>query len=259
MRPYGSTLELLARRLRSLRPSEQTAAATILRAPEKVALLPLKGLAAECGVSEATVLRLCRALGFNGWQDFKISLIPELLQSGGGLRPRVSDVEGIGASLAHNIQASLGALEEDRLREAARLIMNAGRISVVGLGGSGAVGYILAESLTSLGHLSAAYTDASFLQVLPEALGPEDLIVGISHSGETREVAVVLRRARGLGAGTIALTNYEGSEVDRAAEVTLFTSVPESILGSYSCEPRIVELAVVEALLAELGTGGDGA
>ena len=118
------------------------------------------------------------------------------------------------------------------------------------------MGYILAEALTGLGYHCAVYADASFLQILPEALGPTDLAIGISHSGETREIAVVLRRAREQGASTIALTNYPGSEVDCAAEVSLHTAVGESILGSYSCRPRIAELLVIEALLAELSKEG---
>jgi DNA-binding MurR/RpiR family transcriptional regulator len=78
-------------------------------------------------------------------------------------------------------------------------------------------------------------------------------VIGISHSGETTEIALLLERAAEAGASTAAITNYEQSPVDRAARVTLFTSVSENLLGSYSCEPRIVELAIVEAIVNLLG------
>jgi RpiR family transcriptional regulator, carbohydrate utilization regulator len=257
-----STLERLERTKKTLRKSEQTAAGYILRFPDRVALLPLRKLAQECGVSEATILRLCRALGFNGYQDFKISLIPQLLSRGGSLRPEVASVDGTGmwrdtlfGSLSRSIESTLRNCDMRHIKAAARLIQSASRITVAGLGGSAGVAYILADSLTGLGHLSVCSQDPSYLQVLPGALAKGDLVIGISHSGETPDIALLLKRSSEAGASTIALTNYERSPVSLAAGLTLFTSASENLMGSYSCEPRIVELAVIEALVTILGSG----
>jgi RpiR family transcriptional regulator, carbohydrate utilization regulator len=256
-----NTLERLARKKKTLRKSEQTAAEYILRYPERIALLPLRKLAEECRVSEATILRLCQALGFSGYQDFKISLIPQLLGKGSSLRQDVAEVdtkgqwlESLGGGLVQSIGGSLKNLDKAVLRDVARLVESASRIVIAGLGGSAGVAYVLADSLSGLGFLSLASHDPSYLQVIPGALRRSDLVIGISHSGETAEIALVLERAGEAGAATVAITNYEQSPVDRAARHTLFTSVSESLMGSYSCEPRIVQLAIVEALLNLLGS-----
>lgn len=256
-----STLERLSRSKKTLRHSEQTAAQYILRFPDRVALLPLRKLARECGVSEATILRLCQALGFSGYQDFKLSLIPQLLDRGRSLREDVGSIDGkgqwlhaLGVGLCQSVQASLKGLDGKGLQKAAHLVKAAPRILVAGLGGSAGVAYILADSLTGLGFLSVSCHDPSYLQVLPGALREGDLVIGISHSGETPEIALLLERASQARVSTVAVTNYEQSPVDRAAGLTLFTSVSEGMLGSYSCEPRIAQLAIVEALVNLLGT-----
>jgi RpiR family carbohydrate utilization transcriptional regulator len=256
----ASTLERLSRRKKTLRKSEQTAADYILRFPDRIAVLPLRKLAAECKVSEATILRLCQAMGFSGYQDFKISLIPQLLSRGRSLRQDVDTIDGkgewleaLGSGLIQSIDGSMKNLDRAALRDVARLIETSARIVVAGLGGSAGVAYVLADSLTGLGYLSSCCVDLSYMQVLPGALKKKDLVIGISHSGETTEIALLLERAAEAGASTAAITNYEQSPVDRAARVTLFTSVSENLLGSYSCEPRIVELAIVEAIVNLLG------
>src|SRR4030042_44226 len=70
-------------RLRGLYPSLKTAlqkvADVILRQPEMAIYASVNEVAAACGVSEATVMRFCRILGFRGFQDFKIALARELV------------------------------------------------------------------------------------------------------------------------------------------------------------------------------------
>jgi DNA-binding MurR/RpiR family transcriptional regulator len=48
--------------------------------PDKTILLSLQALSGKCSVSDASVLRFCRSLGFSGYQDFKAALVPELLE-----------------------------------------------------------------------------------------------------------------------------------------------------------------------------------
>jgi RpiR family transcriptional regulator, carbohydrate utilization regulator len=50
-----------------------------LARPELAIYASVNEVAAAAGVSEATVMRLCRLLGFRGFQDFKIALARELV------------------------------------------------------------------------------------------------------------------------------------------------------------------------------------
>src|SRR3989339_602570 len=82
-------------RLRGLYPSLKTAlrkvADVILREPEMAIYASVNEVAAVATVSEATVMRFCRILGFKGFQDFKIALARQILVIGvGGSGPAVT-------------------------------------------------------------------------------------------------------------------------------------------------------------------------
>ena len=61
-----------------LRKSEKRAADYILRHMEQAAELSIDRLAEAAEVSQPTVLRMLRSLGFSGYKDFKYQLVSEL-------------------------------------------------------------------------------------------------------------------------------------------------------------------------------------
>ena len=58
----------------NLRKSEQKVADYVLEHPNDVIHMRIVDLAAEANVSEPTVVRFCRALNYDGFQDFKLTL-----------------------------------------------------------------------------------------------------------------------------------------------------------------------------------------
>ncbi len=71
----------MRRRMEHFRRSEQKVARFVLRNPDEVIHMRIVDLATEAKVSEPTVVRFCRALGCNGFQDFKLQLA-QMLASG---------------------------------------------------------------------------------------------------------------------------------------------------------------------------------
>src|SRR5699024_259881 len=64
-----------------MRVSEQKAANYVLDHFEKIPDMSLKELSDQCGVSQPTVLRMVRAIGFLGFKDFRYALIMELAKN----------------------------------------------------------------------------------------------------------------------------------------------------------------------------------
>jgi hypothetical protein len=58
----------------SLSPSEKKVALAVLEQPELAIAANITTLAKKAGVSEPTVVRFCRAIGFDGWHAFKLKL-----------------------------------------------------------------------------------------------------------------------------------------------------------------------------------------
>src|ERR687885_2337227 len=85
-------------------------------------------------------------------------------------------------------------------------------------------------------------------------VGPGDLVVGISQSGETADTLAAMRLARARGATVLAVTNVMGSQATRDADGTLFTRAGLEI-GVAATKTFVCQVAVMYLLalrLAEL-------
>lgn len=121
---------------------------------------------------------------------------------------------------------------ESRLDEsfagAVRLIAGStGRVIVTGLGKSGLIGRKIAATLTSTG------TPATFLHPVESVhgdlgiVGPADVAIMISKSGESDELFALVEHLKRLGVKTIALTGNSRSTLARLSDVTLDARVRE--------------------------------
>jgi arabinose-5-phosphate isomerase len=120
-----------------------------------------------------------------------------------------------------------------------------GRVILTGMGKSGIICHKIAATLTSTG------TPALFLHPAEAAHGdlgviqPDDVIVALSHSGETDEVLRLLETIRRLGARLIVITGAPGSMLAQAADVALDCSVAEE-----ACPLNLIPTASTTAALA---------
>lgn len=124
--------------------------------------------------------------------------------------------------------ASLRQRLDDRFVRAVELMHGCrGRVIVTGMGKSGLIGRKIAATLASTG------TPAYFLHPAEGVHGDigmvakDDLVLGLSNSGETDEVLAVLPAIKRLGIPLILLTGSPGSTLARQADVVLDVGVTE--------------------------------
>ena len=102
-----------------------------------------------------------------------------------------------------------------------------GRVIVAGVGKSGLIGRKIAATLTSTG------TPATFLHPVESVhgdlglVGPSDVAILISKSGETEELFPLLEQLKRLGVRIIAIAGARDSTLARHADVVLDTRVRE--------------------------------
>ena len=85
-------------------------------------------------------------------------------------------------------------------------------------------------------------------------VGPDDLVIGISQSGETADTLAAMRLARDRGAHVIAITNILGSQITRDADGVLYTRAGLEI-GVAATKTFVAQVAAIYLLglkLAEL-------
>jgi len=109
-----------------------------------------------------------------------------------------------------------GALSDEQLR-------TAGRIVVVACGTSYHAGLIGRYVIEELARVPVDVEIASEYRYRNPIVGPGDLVIGITQSGETADTLAAMRLARERGATVLAITNIMGSQATRDADGVLYT------------------------------------
>ena len=103
------------------------------------------------------------------------------------------------------------------------LAQRLGRIVIVACGTSYHAGMVGRYALEQWARIPVEIDVASEFRYRNPVIGPGDLVIGITQSGETADTLAAMRLARERGAHVIAVTNVMGSQATRDADSVLFT------------------------------------
>jgi glucosamine--fructose-6-phosphate aminotransferase (isomerizing) len=140
-----------------------------------------------------------------------------------------------------------GALDEAILADVKRIV-------IVACGTSYHAGLIGRYAIEEWARIPVEMDIASEYRYRNPVVGPGDLVIGISQSGETADTLAAMRLARERGAAVLAITNVMGSQVTREADGVLFTRAGLEI-GVAATKTFVCQVAVIYLLglrLAEL-------
>jgi RpiR family carbohydrate utilization transcriptional regulator len=249
-------------RLRGLYPSLKTAlrkvADVILRQPEMAIYASVNEVAAVSAVSEATVMRFCRILGFKGFQDFKIALAREMVipsprfheDVGGEGEDEVAIVRQVFQTNGVALQDTLEILDIEAMKDAAQLLLTAGQIMVAGVGGSGPAVAYGGNRFLLLGLKAYLCTDFYLMLMAASMLSRGDVVLAISNLGTTREIVETVGIARERGARVICITNNSLSPLARICNPVLVTASREVTLPEDAVASLMCQIAILDALCA---------
>src|SRR5579864_5842256 len=146
------------------RPSERAIAEFILGHREEVIRMSISELARDANVGESTVIRFCRAAGFDGYQELKLRLAQDLAQPANYVHEAISfsdTVEELSQKIFQSNRVALEntgrSLDPKLVEVAAAAAVHAGRIVLYGIAGSFHSAATAKLSLTRLGLAAEAY------------------------------------------------------------------------------------------------------
>jgi len=171
-------------------------------------------------------------------------MLKEIHEQADGLAETIFDrgARGIGVDLG-----DLGAIDDVVLATARRVV-------IVACGTSYHAGLIGRYAIEEWARVPVEMDIASEYRYRNPVVGPGDLVVGISQSGETADTLAAMRLARERGATVLAVTNVMGSQATRDADGTLFTRAGLEI-GVAATKTFVCQVAVMYLLalrMAEL-------
>jgi arabinose-5-phosphate isomerase len=150
------------------------------------------------------------------------------------LRTEADAITGLVDRIGEDFERALDLLVECR-----------GRVIVTGMGKSGIICRKIAATLSSTGTSAWFLHPAEAIHGDLGAIREDDVVLALSHSGETGELIRLLESIRRIGAKLIAITGYSSSTLAKAADVTLDCGVTEE-----ACPMNLVPTASTTAALA---------
>lgn len=245
--------------LDKLTKSELSVAEFIMENQEKIIYLCITELADMTDTSEATIIRMCKKLGYKGFQELKIEVARELVDPIAKINENLSYddssediISKTFSGTINTLTASKRVLDADEFAKAGDAILNACRILIFGLGNSAAVAWDVQHKLLRVGLFATAYTDNHLQMIATSTITANDVVIGISHSGSSKDIVEAMALAKELGATTICITNYGHSPITKTniSDIKLFTISDETKFRIVAVSSRIAQLAIVDALFA---------
>lgn len=253
--------------LGDLSPQVRQAAVYLLDNPGEIAVTSMRGIADAAGVKPNTLVRLARAIGFDGYEELRSPFrqyaaegtlsfpdrarFLQTISQGGSHNSLLADMAG--AAFA-NVESLFATVDADELKVAADLIDRARRANVLGVG----TARTLAENFAYVA--SMAVDNVAAIPVIGLAIddvarmSPSDVLVAMTFSPYRAEIVEAVRLAVDRSVPVIAVTDSHASPLIPLA--THAFVVPNDSPLPFSS--NVAATALLETLLAFIvGESGD--
>ncbi len=239
----------------SLTNAEKKVADYVLTNPQEVIYLSITELSERCNTGETTIVRFCRRIELSGFQEFKLNLAKDVIKPETSIHENVSfddtidmQVQKITNENAQAIANTTKLLSLEEIEKAVDAIVNARKIDFYGVGASGYTALDAKYKFMRLGLNVDANLDAHIQAISAANLKEDDVAVGISFSGSTKDTVATCQLAKKSGAKVICITNYARSPITTVADIVLLTSAKETPLRSGALTSKIAQLHVLDIL-----------
>jgi DNA-binding MurR/RpiR family transcriptional regulator len=238
-----------------LRKSEMKVADYVLQRAEEVIHFSVSQLAEQARVSDPTVIRFCRALGFKGFQDFKIRLAQNVIPPVHTIHESMNEkeeapglVRKVFAAHQEAIERTLGTLDFTVVQQAIEELNRAEKIIFHGLAGSAAVAMDAHHKFFRIGIPCEWYSDPHMAIMAAAMMKPGQVFMAVSHTGATHDIMESVQMANNTGATTIGIVSYAKSQLSKTAKYTLLVGSSETGFRFEPRASRIAQLCVIDVL-----------
>lgn len=253
-------LEALSASLDALTPELRKAAVYVIEHPNEIGVSSVREIAAAAGVKPNTLVRMARAAGCEGYEDFRAPFREAIRQGGTDFPDRArwlqdlakgGDLGGLYAEMASstiaNIEQTFAASDAVRLQAAADAVVAARRVFVLGVG----LNHPLAHTFAYLGTMAGldirAIPHAGSVPVDDVArLGAEDVLIAVTFKPYRAEVVAAVEAARVQGARIVGISDSPASPIVAGSEhgFVAATGTPQFFTST------VAAAALMETLMA---------
>ena len=237
-----------------LRKSEKKVADYVTQQSATLVQMRIVDLAAAAQVSEPTVVRFCRAMGFDGFQDFKLTLAQYLVTARSYQSFQLDNrdsVEEFKQKIFDSTVGSLMRIKNDldaaNIERAIQSLSQTNRVDCYGFGASAPICADAQHKFFRLNISASSYSDPHLQTMAAVTLQVGDVVIAISQTGRTRDLLHTTQLSINAGATVIALCPSE-TPLARLAQIPLYIDLDdEQELGTLMSS-RILQMVVIDIL-----------
>jgi len=251
----GTFLNRAEEKLESLSKKERQTAEYMIHNQEKLIYASITELADAVGTSESTVTRVCAKLGYPTFQALKVSVATELITSQEKIHEELKSdaspdaiIDKIFSSAVQTLNMTQRSLDSLAVSQSIQAIYKSRRLVIIGNGNSGAIALDAQHKFLRIGMNVQAYTDDHMQMIAMVSMTSEDVLLAISHSGSSRDVAEAIQLAKKKEATVITITSGGNSPVSKLSDIRLYTRSQESRYRTYAIASRMAELTIIDTL-----------
>ncbi|SEJ96949.1 transcriptional regulator, RpiR family [Propionispira arboris] len=228
---------------------------------ERVSHTAISQLAKECGIGESTITRFVKKMGFSTLPDFKVALAQELMFVNQRyiINRNIESDETALVTARKLLDANIGTLEKtlnslknEDIQVSAELLMTARRIYFIGIGNSGFMAQDSAYKFFRIGLDCTSYDNSHQMIMMASLVQDKDIVVAISHSGNTIEVIKTVELAKTNGAKIIAITSNQHSQLQAIADLHLAYAARETLLETGSISAKLAQLFLMDLVYTQV-------
>lgn len=247
-------LAQIADSIDDLRQSERRVASVVLDNPDSAMNMSTSKLAAAAGVSDPTVMRFCAALGYDGYQAFRIALAQSLAFGVPATNSAISRTDSRGEIIDKIFSYTLSSLDHTRRRldaeavvRSIELMAGADQLVFCGHGASSIIAQDAAQKFPLFGVPCIAPIDSHQQHMASHMASEGDVYTLISNTGRTASILEIARVVRQRGGSVIAITGDE-SPLCEIADVPLLVETHENTDMFTPTISRIAALVLIDIL-----------
>ncbi|MGE4213519.1 MAG: MurR/RpiR family transcriptional regulator [Anaerotignaceae bacterium] len=255
----------------TLSKNQKIVANYILENRNKCVRMTLSELGKECSLSETTIIRFINKLDYTSYQDFRLDMAQDLsrqdvveseetakdyqeIKSDDSIEEIKQKVISIASSAVCDINK---LVDLDKITHATKLIEKARRIMFFGAGGSGVIATDVYHKFLRCGKNVINESNSHIALIHASQLTADDLLILISHEGESKEVLECGRLAQKQGAKVLGITSYMNSDLAKLADLCIFSSTNDSAYYTDAMVSRLVQLVIMDMLFIIISTRAD--
>ena len=229
---------------------------------EYVSYMPISQIAKESNIGEATITRFSKKMGFSSLQDFKVTLAQEISISNKSKtiinsniendEPAIDTAKKLLSSNITTLEKTVDLINNQDIHNCANMIINARRIYFVGIGYSGIIAQDSNYKFMRIGLNCMSFDSSHTMIMMASIMEAEDLLIAISHTGETDAIIKTVELAKQNNVNIISITQNQESKLKDRSDINLAYVSEESILETGSISSKLAQIFLLDLIYTQV-------